>query len=42
LALGFLWMYLIFISNSKYTKPSGYIIFGAFLLLLFYINFLRY
>ena len=25
---GFLWLYLIFISNTKYLKPTGYIIFG--------------
>ncbi|OMQ09026.1 alkaline phosphatase family protein [[Flexibacter] sp. ATCC 35103] len=30
----FLWLYLIFISNSKYNKPSGYIIL-AFLAALF-------
>ncbi|WP_343617652.1 sulfatase-like hydrolase/transferase [Flavobacterium sp.] len=26
IASGFLWLYLIFISNSKYNKPTGYII----------------
>lgn len=31
----FLWLYLIFISNSKYNKPSGYIILG--LLTAFFI-----
>ena len=34
---GFLWLYLIFISNSKYLKPYGYIIFGVFVALFLYI-----
>ena len=34
---GFLWLYLIFISNSKYYKPYGYIIFGLFIALFLYI-----
>ena len=33
----FLWLYLIFLSNSKYFKPWGYLIFGLFLALLLYI-----
>lgn len=33
----FLWLYLIFISNSKYKKPSGYIILGAFIILFLYV-----
>ena len=33
----FLWLYLIFISNSKYNKPSGYIILGVFVALFLYI-----
>ncbi|MBF7091701.1 sulfatase-like hydrolase/transferase [Flavobacterium sp. ALJ2] len=33
----FLWLYLIFISNSKYLKPTGYIIFGVFLALFLYV-----
>ncbi len=37
IASGFLWLYLIFISNSKYYKPYGYIIFGIFIALLLYI-----
>lgn len=37
LATGFLWLYLIFISNSKYYKPYGYIIFGGFIALFLYI-----
>lgn len=37
LASGFLWLYLIFISNTKYLKPYGYIIFGLFVALLLYI-----
>jgi phosphoglycerol transferase MdoB-like AlkP superfamily enzyme len=36
-ATGFLWLYLIFISNSKYKKPYGYIIFGLLVALLLYI-----
>jgi phosphoglycerol transferase MdoB-like AlkP superfamily enzyme len=34
---GFLWLYLIFISNSKYLKPYGYVIFGFFVALFLYI-----
>ncbi|WP_456312174.1 LTA synthase family protein [Pseudomonas shirazensis] len=34
IALVFLWLYLIFISNAKYNKPSGYIIL-VFLISLF-------
>ena len=34
---GFLWLYLIFISNTKYYKPYGYIIFGLFVALFLYI-----
>ncbi len=37
LATGFLWLYLIFISNSKYYKPYGYIIFGLLVALFLYI-----
>ena len=33
----FLWMYLIFISNLKYNKPSGYIILGIFIALFLYV-----
>ncbi|KQX00665.1 LTA synthase family protein [Flavobacterium sp. Root420] len=33
----FLWLYLIFISNSKYNKPSGYIILGFFISLFLYV-----
>jgi phosphoglycerol transferase MdoB-like AlkP superfamily enzyme len=39
LCCGFLWLYLIFISNSKYLKPTGYIIFGILLALLMYVIF---
>jgi len=35
----FLWLYLIFISNSKYQKPYGYIIFGFLVSLLIYVKF---
>ena len=36
---GFLWLYLIFISNSKYLKPTGYIIFGLLVSLFLYVAF---
>lgn len=35
----FLWLYLIFISNSKYYSPYGYIILGIFVALLCYVAF---
>lgn len=35
----FLWIYLLFLSNSKYYKPWGYIIFGLLVALLFYVCF---
>lgn len=35
----FLWIYLLFISDKKYQKPYGYIIFGFLVLLLFYLIF---
>ncbi len=38
LASLFLWLYLIFISNSKYLKPMGYIVFGALSSLLIYVS----
>lgn len=38
-ASAFLWLYLIFISNSKYLKPYGYIIFGLLVSLLIYLKF---
>ncbi|MGA9637763.1 LTA synthase family protein [Flavobacterium sp.] len=37
LASGFLWLYLIFISNAKYLKPYGYIHFGLLIALFLYI-----
>ena len=37
LASAFLWLYLIFISNSKYNKPYGSIILAGFVTLLIYI-----
>lgn len=36
---GLLWLYLIFISNSKYLKPTGYIIFGLLVSLFLYVTF---
>ncbi len=38
-ASSFLWLYLIFISNSKYSKPVGYLIFGLLVSLLVYVYF---
>ena len=38
-ASSFLWLYLIFISNSKYLKPYGFIIFGLLVSLLIYVKF---
>lgn len=35
----FLWLYLLFISNSKYNKPTGYIIFGLLVSLFLYVTF---
>ena len=40
LALGILVLYFLFIANVKYQKPYGYIILGAMLLLLGYIEFI--
>lgn len=39
IATGILWVYLLFLSNSKYNKPWGYIIFGALSFLLLYVSF---
>ncbi|MFV8343249.1 LTA synthase family protein [Flavobacterium sp. XS2P39] len=36
---GFLWLYLLFISNSKYVKPYGYLFFGLLVSLLIYTSF---
>ncbi len=33
----FLWLYLLFLSNSKYLKPYGYLIFGFHLFVFLYI-----
>lgn len=33
----FLWLYLIFISDTKYSKPYGYIILGVFIILFLYV-----
>lgn len=37
LASGFLWLYLIFVSNGKYQKPFGYIHLGLLVALFLYI-----
>jgi phosphoglycerol transferase MdoB-like AlkP superfamily enzyme len=37
IAAVFLWLYLIFVSNSKYNKPSGYIILGILITLFAYV-----
>jgi phosphoglycerol transferase MdoB-like AlkP superfamily enzyme len=34
-----MWLYLLFISNSKYSKPYGYVYFGLLLWLLMYLSF---
>ena len=34
-----LWLYLLFISNSKYLLPTGYIVFGALVSLFLYVAF---
>ena len=39
LASGFLWLYLIFISNSKYLNPMGYLFFGLLVALFIYVSF---
>ncbi|NHN25879.1 sulfatase-like hydrolase/transferase [Flavobacterium jejuense] len=33
----FLWLYLLFLSNSKFNKPWGYFLFGSYVLILIYI-----
>lgn len=35
----FLWLYLLFLSNSKFDKPWGYLIFASLVLLLLYFAF---
>ena len=39
LAMGILAIYFLFIANVKYKKPYGYLIFGALVLFLLYIQF---
>ena len=38
-ASAFLWLYLLFLSNLKYSKPWGYAIFGTLVLILIYVSF---
>ncbi|MEN9323731.1 MAG: hypothetical protein RL699_1511 [Bacteroidota bacterium] len=38
-ASAFLWLYLLFLSNNKFNKPYGYIIFGCLSALLLYVYF---
>ena len=33
------WVYILFLSNSKYKQPWGYVIFGVLCLLLLYVSF---
>lgn len=33
------WLYLLFLSNAKYKKPWGYLIFGILVVLLIYVSF---
>ncbi len=35
----FLWLYLIFLSDSKYSKPYGYLFLGLLIALLLYVSF---
>lgn len=37
IASAFLWLYLLFLSNSKFNMPWGYFLFGGYLLLFIYI-----
>jgi phosphoglycerol transferase MdoB-like AlkP superfamily enzyme len=39
IASAFLWLYLLFLSDAKYYKPWGYIIFGCLVLLSLYVGF---
>jgi len=39
LASVFLWLYQLFLSDSKYHKPWGYLIFGLLSALLLYVSF---
>jgi phosphoglycerol transferase MdoB-like AlkP superfamily enzyme len=39
IASALLWLYLLFLSNSKYEKPWGFIIFGCLVSLLIYVSF---
>jgi phosphoglycerol transferase MdoB-like AlkP superfamily enzyme len=38
-ASALLWLYLLFLSNNKFNKPYGYIIFGCLSALLLYVYF---
>ena len=38
-ASAFLWLYLLFLSNNKFFKPWGYILFGLLVSLLLYVVF---
>ncbi|MFZ4434941.1 MAG: LTA synthase family protein [Flavobacterium psychrophilum] len=38
-ASAFLWVYLLFLSNNKFNKPYGFIIFGCLSTLLLYVYF---
>lgn len=35
----FLWLYLLFLSNTKFNKPIGYVVFGLLVSLLIYVKF---
>src|SRR5690349_437655 len=39
LAGSILWLYLLFLSNEKFSRPWGYIIFGILAGLLVYVSF---
>ena len=38
-ASAFLWVYLLFLSDTKFNKPYGYLIFGCLVALLLYVSF---
>jgi len=37
IASSILWIYLLFLSNTKYQKPWGYVVFGLLIMLLIYL-----
>ena len=39
IASALLWLYLLFLSNAKYNKPWGYLVFGSLVALWCYVTF---